>query len=157
MICKNFKTITHAAFVVFLTISTINAQTMPRSIEINADHSLASNQTLDMKAYESICIREGFKMASGSTMRLMVMPKREEDQAAIDLPPTVYPNPSPGKIAVQGIFNSDEFIIYDHSGNLEMRVTLNGENPVVDISGLKKETYFIRTSKSEKTTRLARN
>lgn len=157
MICKNFKSIILTAFVVFLRIANAAAQTIPRNVEINAYHSLESSQTLDMKAYETISIREGFKMAPGSSLKLMVVPKDISnsivDKDAEQL--VVYPNPSTGKITIQGSFNNDELVIYDRTGNPATQIIINGENPVVDLSGLKNEVYIIKVL--NKAVRLIKN
>ncbi|GHN02423.1 hypothetical protein WSM22_39120 [Cytophagales bacterium WSM2-2] len=158
MTFKNCKPTILTAFVVALFIGSTNGQAIPRSIEINASHSLESTQTLDMKAYQTIAIREGFKMVPGSSLKLMVVQKdinSTEDRDAELL--VVYPNPSPGIITIQGVFNNDDLIVYDHAGNLSTQFTINGENPTVDLSRLKNERYIIKAPKSNKTARVIKN
>ena len=57
----NFKKTLLTASVIFILFSVTFAQVIPRRIEINADHSLRADQAIDLKAYETICIKEGFK------------------------------------------------------------------------------------------------
>jgi hypothetical protein len=134
--------------VFFLSCSVLCAQVIPRTVEINATHSLASNQSMEMKALERICIREGFRMEPGSSLKLVLV-TREEDQQKTKEEIVIYPNPTPGKIIIQGTFVSDELVIYDYNGNSVMRASLTGENPMLDISNLKVGQYFVKTSQSE--------
>jgi len=141
-----YGTVLMSAF--FLNGSVLCAQVVPQRVEVNATHSLASNQSMEMKAYERICIREGFRMEPGASLKLVLVSKEEDHQKAKeDL--VVYPNPTPGKIIIQGNFLSDELVIYDHNGNSVMHASLTGENPTFDISNLKVGQYFVKTSQSQ--------
>jgi hypothetical protein len=142
---------------VSIVVSVANAQSIPQDVEVSAIHSLRTNEKLEMKAYKSIRIDQGFKMAPGSSLRLELVPQEKNESVTPDKELVVYPNPSSGKITIQGTFLNDALTIYDQAGNPVMGADLNGENPSVDISGLKKDQYFIKVSKSQNATRLIKN
>jgi len=154
---KNFKTMTMTAFAGFLSIAVAGAQTIPQTLEVNADHSITSSQSLEMKASERISIREGFKMEPGSSLRLMVVPVGTVQSEKEDLPLSVYPNPSADLITIQGKFDNTLLVIYSNSGNPEIKTSINGENPVVNVSGLKYGDHIIKIESLNRAARLIKN
>jgi len=145
------------ALVGFLCITMAGAQTIPQTLEVNADHSLVSSQSLEMRATERISIREGFKMELGSSLRLMVVPVSAVQSEKEELPLSVYPNPSADLITIQGNFENTLLVIYSNTGNPEMKATISGENPVVNVSGLKYGGHIIKLESLNRAVRLIKN
>jgi hypothetical protein len=143
---KNVKTTILSTFAFFLLSVIANAQIIPQRIEINAKHSLQADQTLDMKASEVICIKEGFKMVPGSSLRLIVIPKANADfDGGHKLEETaVYPNPGVSQVIIQGFYEKSLLTIFDDSGNPVGQVLLNGANPVIDVSKLREGSYIFK-------------
>jgi hypothetical protein len=145
---KNVKTSILSTFACFLFSAIANAQMIPQRIEINATHSLQVDQSLDMKASEAICIREGFKMVPGSSLRLTVIPKGNNDfddgHKLKEI--AVYPNPGVSKVIIQGSYEKSLLTIFDDSGNPVVQFLLNGADPVIDVSGLKEGNYVFKGS-----------
>jgi len=136
------------------------AQVIPERIEINAAHSLQTNQTLDMKASQTICIREGFKMAAGSSLRLMVEPlhtDNADDKLRRGEEIVVYPNPGVNQVIVRGFFERSSMTVFDASGNPAQQFVLNGTDPIIDVSELREGSYVLKilnfTTRFEKKSR----
>jgi len=70
---------------------------------------------------------------------------------------SVYPNPSADLITIQGKFDNTLLVIYSNSGNPEIKTSINGENPVVNVSGLKYGDHIIKIESLNRAARLIKN
>lgn len=129
------------------------AQVIPEALIVGKSGALSETDNKEFTATKTIRFEGGFCTKPGSVFKAYIV--EAVDNFSSNIPDILtYPNPSSLTVTILGRFDKTVVTIYDFMGIKVMDAVIEGENPSLDISELKRGQYTI--SVDRKTARLVK-
>ena len=123
-------------------------EVVSETVFVSKEESLKETDCKIYTATKLILFESGFCTKPGSNFRAEIVEAKNDKSKTEIKSVLVYPNPGSGLITVQGFFQESVLGVFDATGNLINSIPLNGTNPAVDISAMKKGDYYFKISNS---------